>query len=125
MRPLLRFIPALFLVALPGCQNVREIAPRNAGRLTKTEMLQAHFQDVYEAVESLRSTWLNVHGPDSFRRPSQVLVYYDEVRLGGVSTLRTVMVDAIAWIRFYNGVEATMRFGVGHSAGVIYISSFR
>jgi hypothetical protein len=36
-----------------------------------------------------------------------------------------VTVNSVAWVRHYNGVDATMRWGVGHSAGVIFISSYQ
>jgi len=88
-------------------------------------MLSEHFTNVYDAVVSLRAAWLNVRGTDSFRQPSQVWVYYDENRLGGVDEMRAVVVNSVAPLRHYNGVDATMRWGVGHSAGAIQILSHR
>jgi hypothetical protein len=123
MRSLFRLLSALFLIASLGCQHVGEVAPPDAERLTQAEMLEQHFTNVYDAVASLRSAWLTVRGTDSFAQASQVWVYFDQARLGGVDELRTVMVNSVAWVRHYNGVDATMRWGVGHSAGVILISS--
>ena len=59
----------------------------------------------------------------SFNTPSQIWVYYDQTRLGGVETLRTVTVNSIAYIRHYSGLDATTRWGIDHGAGVIFISS--
>ena len=86
-------------------------------------MLKEHFTNVYDAVAALRSSWLTVRGTDSFTQPSQVRVYYDQNRLGAVEEMRSVLVTSVASVRHYNGVDATMRWGVGHSAGAIQILS--
>ena len=125
MRPVLRRLPVLLLAAALGCQNVHEVAPRDAERLTQAQMREGHFTNVYDAVAALRSQWLTVRGTDSFGDTSQVWVYFDQTRLGGVDELRNVTVNSVAWARHYNGVDATMRWGVGHSAGVIYLSSYK
>jgi hypothetical protein len=119
-----RLLPASFLIASLGC-HVQQIAPRDAERLTQDEMLREHFTNVYDAVASLRSAWLTVRGTDSFQQTSQVWVYFDENRLGGVEEMRSVTVNSVASLRHYNGVDATTRWGVGHSAGVIQILSHK
>jgi hypothetical protein len=124
MRTIFRLLCALFLIASLGC-HLREVAPPDPERLTREEMLEAHFTNVYDAVASLRPAWLTVRGTDSFGQTSQVWVYFDQTRLGGVDELGSVMVNSVVWVRHYNGVDATMRWGVGHSAGVILISSYR
>jgi hypothetical protein len=113
---------ASLLVALLGC-HVNQITPADPERLSQEEMRREHFTNVYDAVASLRSAWLVVRGTDSFQQPSQIWVYYDANRLGGVDEMRSVLVSSIASLRHYNGVDATMRWGVGHSAGVIQILS--
>ena len=125
MRTLPRLLPALLLIAAVGCIHRRPVATRDAELLTQAEMLEQHFTTVHDAVSSLRANWLNVRGTDSFTTPSQVWVYFDQTRLGGVDELRAVPVNTIEWVRHYNGVDATMRWGVGHSAGVILLSSHR
>lgn len=122
MRSLIRVLPALVLVASLGC-HPSQVAPRDAEQLSQEEMLKEHFQNVYDAVAALRSGWLVIRGTDSFQQTSQIWVYYDENRLGGVGEMRNVMVTSIAGVRHYNGVDATMRWGVGHNAGAIQILS--
>ena len=121
---LLRVLPASFLIATLGC-HVNKVAPRDAERLTQEEMIREHFTNVYDAVASLRSAWLTVRGTDSFAQPSQIWVYFDGTRLGGVEEMRSVIVNSVATVRHYNGVDATTRWGVGHSAGVIQILSHK
>ena len=88
-------------------------------------MLREHFTNVYDAVAALRASWLVVRGTDSFQQTSQVWVYYDSNRLGGVDEMRSVLVSTVVSLRHYNGVDATMRWGVGHNAGAIQILSHR
>ena len=124
MRSLFRLLRAAFLIAAVGC-HVQQISPLDPERLSREEILEEHFTNVYDAVASLRSAWLTVRGTDSFRQTSQIWVYYDENRLGGVDEMRSVLVNSVASLRHYNGVDATMRWGVGHSAGAIQILSHR
>jgi hypothetical protein len=119
-----RLLHASFLIASLGC-HVQQVTPVDHERLTQEEMRQEHFTNVYDAVAALRAAWLNVRGTDSFVETSQVWVYVDGTRLGGVEEMRSVAVNAVASIRHYNGVDATMRWGVGHSAGVIQILSHK
>jgi hypothetical protein len=124
MRSLFRLLRASFVIAAVGC-HVRQVAPLDPERLSQEEMLEEHFTNVYDAVASLRSAWLTVRGTDSFRQTSRIWVYYDENRLGGVDDMRSVLVNSVASLRHYNGVDATMRWGVGHSAGAIQILSHK
>lgn len=124
MRSLFRLLPSSFLIVSLAC-HVSQIAPVDAEQLSKEEMLKEHFTNVYDAVASLRSAWLTVRGTDSFRQTSQIWVYYDGNRLGGVDEMRAVIVSSVASVRYYNGVDATTRWGVGHSAGVIQILSHK
>lgn len=119
-----RLLHASLLIASLGC-HVAQVAPSDPERLSQEEMRKEHFTNVYDAVASLRSAWLVVRGTDSFVQTSQVWVYFDGNRLGGVEEMRAVLVNAVASVRHYNGVDATMRWGVGHSAGAIQILSHK
>lgn len=96
---------------------------RDHGMLTKEQIAENHFNTAYDAVEALRSNWLRARGPDSFQTPSEVLVYLDNTRLGGTDTLREIAANTIYYMRWFDGVAATGRWGVGHAAGVIYVST--
>ncbi|GAC1466639.1 MAG: hypothetical protein PVSMB1_15900 [Gemmatimonadaceae bacterium] len=88
-------------------------------------MTEAHYQTALEAVEALHPRWLTPRGPDSFRTPSEVWVYMDNVRLGDISTLKAIHPSTVKLIRRFDANAATARWGVGHAAGVIQIESFR
>ena len=82
------------LLALPagGCAarnaNVPDRTDRNI--ISQAQIKEHGFITAYDAVESLRSTWLRSRGTNSLNRPTEVLVYIDDNRLGGVQTLKQV-----------------------------------
>src|SRR5439155_6919863 len=63
MRSLFRLLRAAFLIAAVGC-HVQQISPLDPERLSREEILEEHFTNVYDAVASLRSAWLTVRGTD-------------------------------------------------------------
>ncbi len=117
---------ALTLVAVAGCSS----SPAPSGRprfdssiITHQQIQDGQFTNAYDAVKTLRGSWLNTVRPESFRYPAAIQVYLDGVRLGDLSTLSTVQTLPIQYIRYYNAQDATSRWGIDHGAGAIYIST--
>ena len=117
-------VVALFLLC-SGCASSKGGTRTNTDRtvITSEQLRQHNFTNAFDAVASLHSNWLQKRGTDSFLTPGEILVYFDEVRLGGTETLRSVASSSIVSIRFFDGIAATNRWGVGHSNGVILVSS--
>lgn len=97
--------------------------PTNRNVLTAAQFGENRFTTAYEAVESLRSNWMNTRGTDSFKTPTVVRVYLDNVSLGDKETLRTITLVNVVYIKFFDGISATSRWGLNHGAGVIYVST--
>lgn len=124
VRPRYHLFVALAL-GLVGCSTPRA---QTGGDVDRSVLLADDFADrgfhtAYDVVEALRSNWLASRGPNSFQSPTVVQVYLDGIRLGGVETLRTVDVQPIVYIRYFDGVAATARWGLDHGAGAIYVST--
>jgi hypothetical protein len=104
-------------------QAVKPATDRNV--ITQAQFSGYHFNSAYDAVTTLRSNWLNTRGPDSFdsNRVSQVKVYLDNVLLGDVTTLQSVAMTNVVYLKHFDGVSASSRWGLGHAAGVIYVST--
>jgi hypothetical protein len=82
------------------------------------------YQNALQAVQTMRSQWLRGRAPGDLDSPGgDVKVYRDGIRMGGVETLQSMPTDGIAYIRFYNGIQASQRWGLGHENGVIFVSS--
>ena len=115
----------LLLCACASTGGVSSAAGGRADLLTEEQLREQSFNTAYEAVLSLRPNWLRTRGVDSFRSPGQVQVYVDNMRMGGVSTLEQIPAIAIYWIRWYDGLDASSRWGLDHGNGVIYVSTSR
>lgn len=126
MRPLAARL-ALVLALCAACAGPRagEVAPRRTDRnlLTQEQLLERGFRNALEAVQALRANWLLAKGTDSFASPTQVLVYQDGSRIGGVESLRWIPTSDIDHIRYYDGVDAAARWGLDHGQGVIFVAS--
>ncbi|HEY5218449.1 MAG TPA: hypothetical protein VIJ16_01510 [Gemmatimonadaceae bacterium] len=127
MVPRLRHILVLsagLLVVGTGCQQSAGQAPGPSADVITREQIQArHFLTAYEAVSALHANWLLERGTNSLKSPGLVQVYVDNNQLGGVDELQNIAVESIVYIRYYDAVAATARWGVGHTQGVIYIST--
>ena len=127
MRPLLGTLVVLLTLCAtcaPAGGSSSSSGPRPDRNLLTREQLRASgYTTVYAAVEALRSNWLRAKGPDSFTNPTQVQVYIDDNQLGGVETLRAIQINSISWVRYYDGMTASARWGLGHGQGVIFVST--
>jgi hypothetical protein len=95
-----------------------------ADLLTAEEMRASQWRNAYDAVSSLRARWLQPRGPDTIiGKPGEVQVHLDDVRVGGVDTLREIPVIEIAYIQFFDPATASARWGLDHSHGAIYVST--
>lgn len=92
--------------------------------LTQDDLVDHQYQSVLEAVQTLRSNWLNERGPDSFASPSHIWVYIDNTKVGDVQSLAAISTRYVSSIRKVNGIDATARWGIGHSAGVISVMTW-
>jgi hypothetical protein len=122
----LRFALTMLGIGLPACSgNATSTrgAPVDRNLITIEQIRQHQFSNAYEAVQSLRSNWLITKGVDSFASPGQVLVYLDNSKMGGVETLRSIATVSITYIRYYDGITASGRWGLDHGHGVIFVSS--
>jgi hypothetical protein len=96
----------------------------DASAITAAQLEQRQYQNLLQAVQALRSNWLSTRGTDSFNTPSQVVVYVDDTRFGGVEALSSLPIQGVASVTHLNGIDATARWGIGHSAGVIAVHTW-
>ena len=121
------------VAATPQAANasVAGNARRNTNTITASELTESSAQNLYQAVQILRPQWLRARprttmGAASSRTggataADQTVVYLEQNRYGGLTSLQQLTASGVAEIRFYDGVEATNRFGSGHTAGAIVV----
>ena len=129
------------VLALAGCASgggsSSPAATRSRDLITMDEMSRAGVANAYDLIKSLRPNWLNARGEHSFRETARtqgrsevvtpgvptVMVYLDNARLGGLETLRQVMVPSLTSVQYFDAKSATFKWGAGHSHGAILVST--
>jgi hypothetical protein len=125
---------AAVLLAAPGCasstaggssatqQSSRPRTQRD--RITSEELATIDVQNALQAVQRLRPNFLQTRGGASSsitQGPQDVVVYVDQTRMGGPSTLAQIPITDVKEIQYLNGTDATQRYGTGHGSGVIIV----
>lgn len=77
--------------------------------------------NAYDLVQSLRSNWLRKRGGETSNAPSEIIVYLDDTRMGGLETLRQIATTNVFMVEFVDARTAQFRWGPGHTNGVILV----
>jgi hypothetical protein len=98
---------------------------RSANVITKDEIVGAQASNVYDAVRMLRPNFLNPHGRTTINGADTGYpkVYLDRNLLGDINSLKTLNPNGIREIHYYNGAEASSRFGLDNVSGAIEVIS--
>lgn len=124
MRPVVRTTFLLLVLALASACGARSGAPNStrSDLIVLSEVSAGSFTNVFDLVQAMRPNWLRARSPNSFQSPGFVQVYLDDVRLGGVENLRTLAVQGVQYIRWYDPISASSRWGLNHEQGAIVVS---
>lgn len=125
-----RFITAGALVLIstacaPLSQGAGDVIVPSPSRsyITAEEIRAAASATALDAVRALRPTWLVKRGPQSVSYESDIIVYLDRARLGGVRALSEIAAGSVTALEFLNPAQANYRFGAGHPYGAIVAST--
>ena len=93
--------------------------------ITETELRQAVESDLYDYIRAHRPMWLRRGRPTAIRpiRVSDIVVYLDNTRMGGLETLRRFTPNSAVLVRYFTPTAAHSRFGPGHLSGVIQVNT--
>lgn len=131
-------IAAVVIASVPGCasspaaasgatQQSASSSSRSRGSrdvITQEELAKVDVQNALDAVRRLRPSFLQTHGGMSSsitQGPQDVVVYVDNTRMGGPSTLAQIPITDVKEIQYLNGPDATQRYGTGHGSGAIIV----
>jgi hypothetical protein len=124
----------LCLLALfSACSSMREgttgTIPKDA--LTAQEIATTIAQNAYDAISLKRPFFLKSRGPRSLRGApvgqtvEYPVVFLDGLYYGEIESLRNIPVQHVQEIDYFDFNAATLRFGTGHSGGVINVLTKR
>jgi len=96
----------------------------SANLITRAEMEQARYASLYDVVQALRGRWLQSRGPNTLLgRPVEVQVMVDDMRMGGVESLRSLKTDNVVSVQFVDPVAAGQRWGGKYAQGTIVVTT--
>lgn len=107
----------------PGVQAGR---PTTRNVILADDIARVGATNALEAIQRLQPRMLaKQRGPSSinFENQTQIAVYLDGTRFGGIESLSLIQATPILEIRFLSASEATFRFGTGNSGGAIVITT--
>lgn len=112
------FALAILPVALASCASggSRESSSLR-DTITYEDVQDLSVSSAYEAIRRLRPRWLLSRGTGA----GEVVVFLNERRLGPVSALEGIQTSSIVTMTFIDARDATIRFGSGHSGGIISV----
>jgi hypothetical protein len=119
----------LLALAAPACA-ARKPGARSTGVRARTDLLTSEqinrggWPNLYDAIQALRPRWLQARGPDTLvGQQGEVQVHLNEVRVGGINSLRDMPSMGIVYVQFIDPNTAAARWGMNHGHGAIYIST--
>jgi hypothetical protein len=122
----LTVVVGLSLTVATGCAPAGRPARHNAPPRSSAHAITAReigaatsSATAYEAILRLRPLWLSGRGAG---RP---VVYVDNIWRGGFEELYRISLADIQEIQLLRGYDATTRWGTGHAAGVILVTTRR
>lgn len=134
--PLVRGVRVAALVALacrPGSRAPTASATGQRDEITRQEIQTVLSQSAsaYDVVKRLRPEMLlrrSVTGVEPTpammaKELPGVHVHVDDVRVGSFDLLSTIPATAVSSIRWLSATEASTRYGNGHTAGVIAVTT--
>ncbi len=126
---LLRILMVAGIVGTLGCASV---APSPAGTdrdrfsITSEELRASTAANLYEAIERLRPQVLSRrHEKRAGPAATFPRVYLDGQPYGGISSLRSIQVASVQEVAYLRPPEASNRYGAGHTAAAIYVTTRR
>jgi hypothetical protein len=94
--------------------------------ITENEIEASHGGNAYDVISELRAGFLTYRGEtslDKSRSTPYPTVWVDGMEYGPIASLINVPAAHIATIRLYRSWDATTKFGVGNTGGVIEITT--
>lgn len=108
MRRIVLSVAVLGLFTVGACASTGQLGG-DSDVLTREQIASIETNNVHEVVRRLRPLWLKtrVRNFTGGMQASPLVVYRDNVRLGGIDELRNLSPDIAQWISFLDSSEAS------------------
>jgi len=95
--------------------------------ITREEILGANANNLHDVVQRLRPQWLRTPAPTSINMNNEIVVFQDQMQLGGPDALRQLSPELAYELRWMDGVRASAALpglmSGRHIEGVIIVST--
>lgn len=116
----------------PAAGEAQTTAPAVAARprqdqqlITRDVIVGTQYTNLYDVVQAMRPNWLRTRGANDSASPDSLQVYLDNQRIGGAAELRNIPPSSVLSLRYYDPIASAARWGMNHSAGVIFVLTSR
>ena len=121
-------IAVLAALTVAGCASTKEASEgARLDVLTREEIMGAGAVNLFEVVHRLRPQWINIRTTRSFNLETEIVVFQNDMLLGGPEALRQIGPELAYELRWMDGVRATAVLpGLSsgrHVVGAIIIST--
>ncbi len=111
---------------LTGCASSPNAGATTRGSfnvLTEEEIQETTATNVHDVIFLLRPRWLRPRGRTTLagQGPDEPAIYVGGALFGAIGDLQRMDTIGVTRIEFIDPIDATTRFGTGHSAGAIMI----
>jgi hypothetical protein len=94
--------------ALQGCAGTKAVTEGSRSDvITREEIMSSGAINLYEVVRRLRPQWINIRAARSFTTETEIVVFQDEMHLGGPEALKQIGPELAYELRWLDGVRAT------------------
>lgn len=94
------------VLLLAGCSAASRGGGVDRDRLTRVQIESLDVSTLYQTVQRLRPEWLRTRGMSNFDAQLGIVVFQNQVQLGGVESLKQLSPDAAYEMRYLDGPEA-------------------
>ncbi|UCG87599.1 MAG: TonB-dependent receptor plug domain-containing protein [Gemmatimonadota bacterium] len=121
------FLAALAIGLTASCAATTQQGSSGRSRnvLTAEDLQGQSERNLYDLLARMRPNWIRPQGAVLATGTTPVLVYVNNVRMGGVAVLADIRLDEVEQVRFVDAIDATTRYGMNTDGGVIEVTTKR
>ena len=124
-KPVASILPLLLTLTLAACTSTQgQGGGTSRDTIARADIMTyaGTYSNAFQLIERLQPQWLRKRGRASVNTVAEgdIVVYLDDVRIGGPEALREISLEGLFEIRYLNAAKAA-RYGTGHQHGVIIV----
>ena len=96
----------LLILATASCSAATRTGATNPDEITTEEIQASTAQDAYELIQRLRPRWLRSRGSRSLTMSTEIVVFLNRTRMGGLDSLRDISTNSIRTVEYLDAARA-------------------